>query len=183
LRTQDIPLRWIQRSVRAIPPTSTAFLGEINATFPLLYSTVIQREPHSLIIDPIWNSTRAQRLQQIAQATGTVFVDMDLVDYWTRTESGHDPFATAVPDPVLLRLHPPDYLNWETWWDSERDWLRKDTPRMSRLDRRVLGKHYFNLAIFGLERGIPIADDLLRETVAHVSARTLRPRSQKDLRH
>ena len=161
LRMQDLPLRWVERTTRAIPHSSTAFLGEINVAFPLFYSTVIQREPPDFIIYPVWNSTRWERFQQVRTATGTVFVDMDLVDFSKRAGQADDPFAGAVPDPILLRLHPPDSLNWQTWWDAEREWLRRSQSGMTRLDRFILGKHYFNLGIFCLERGIPIGDALL----------------------
>ncbi|MFH1739337.1 MAG: DUF2723 domain-containing protein [bacterium] len=161
LRTQDIPLRWVERSARAIPPNSIAFLGEINATFPHFYSAVVQRDPDDFTIHPVWNATRAERLQEVTEAAGTVFVDIDLVDYSTRTQQTEDPFSSAVADPILLNNSPPDVLTWETWWDSERAWLRENQPRMSPLDRVVLGTHYFNLGVFCLEREIPVADALL----------------------
>jgi len=160
-RTQDLPLRWVERSTRAMPPSSTALLGEINAVFPLLYSTVVQREPPDLAIYPVWNSTRSARLDQLRSATGPMFVDMDLVDFARRTGQAEDLFFDAVPDPILLRLRPPASLSWGSWWDSERESLRHNQPHMTRLDRLTLGNHYFNLAVFCLEHDIPIRDALL----------------------
>jgi hypothetical protein len=160
LQTQDLPLRWTERSTRALPGSSVAFLGEINAVFPVLYSRVVQHEPPELTLYPIWNSTRSQHLQTVQAATGAVFVDMDLVDFAKRTGQA-GVFSDIVPDPVLLRVHRPDSLNWEMWWDSEREWLRRNQPHMTRLDRLILGKHYFNLGVFCLEHNIPIGETLL----------------------
>lgn len=160
-RTQDLPLRWIGRTTLKMPTSSTVFLGEINAVFPLLYSAVVQREPPDFVIYPIWNSTRSERLEQLRLATGPVFVDMDLVDFAKRTAKDDDIFSSAVPDPILLTLRPSDSMTWETWWDSEREWLRLNEPRMTRLDRSILGKHYFNLGIFCMEHGMAIGETLL----------------------
>ncbi|HPA47166.1 MAG TPA: DUF2723 domain-containing protein [bacterium] len=161
VRTGEIPLRWVQRSIREIPSGSRAYLGEINAVFPHLYSTVIQQEPTGLQIHPVWNSTRAEQLQDVLNAEGPVYVDTDLMDYSTRTRQIPDPFSNAVPQPILLRVYPPDSANWDGWWRSERDWLRENQPRMTRLDRQILGNHYFNLAVFCLERGIAVGEDLI----------------------
>jgi hypothetical protein len=161
VRTDEIPLRWVQRSIREIPSGSTAYLGEINTVFPHLYSAVVQREPVGLQIHPVWNSTRAEQLQGVLTANGSVYADADLVDYCTRTKQTPDPFADAVPQPILFRASPADSVNWDGWWRNETDWLRGNQPRMTRLDRQILGNHYFNLAVFCLERGIDIGEDLL----------------------
>ncbi len=161
LRTGEIPLRWAERTVSHIPASSTSFLGEINATFPLLYSRVVQGELEELTIHPVWNSTRVERLHRLRSTEGVVYTDMDLVDFATRVSALTDPFADAVPDPVLFNVSPPERLSWDSWWDAERRWLREYQPCMTRLDRRVLGEHYFNLGVFCLERGNPLGEDLV----------------------
>ncbi len=162
IRTMEIPLRWAERTTLQMPARSTAFLGQINAAFPLLYSRVVQDEPPDLTIKPVWNSTRVERLHQLGTTEGTaIFTDMDLVDFATRISAVDDPFARAVPGPVLLRVSPARDASWSGWWEEETRWLRENQPRMTRLDRHVLGQHYFNLGVFCLERGISVGSDLI----------------------